>query len=158
MNIKIWFDNKNFLKKVLGIYLLFSIIPMAAVTVYDYMHTKQLLLEQAYDGIRQNAGTIESSLSSLFQPYETIVAELRADRRLNTYLSLDYTDLSYSELAYYFRTSLDRIIVLYLEIEWIHFYSNRAGARGRNRKNAGRLLFRIWQYRNSCGIYCKSSK
>lgn len=124
MNIKTWFINKNFLKKVIYIYLFFTIIPMISVTAYNYIYTKQLLLEQAYDDIQQNAGTVESSLSSLFRPFETITAELRADKKLNTYLSLDYTNLTYSDIAYYTRTSLDKIMVLYPEIKWIHCYSN----------------------------------
>lgn len=124
MNIKTWFINNNFLKKVIYIYLLFAIIPMISVTAYNYIHTKQLMLEQAYDEIQQNAGIVENSLSSLFRPYETIATELRVDKKLNTYLSLDYTNLSYSDIAYYARTSLDKIMVLYPEIKWIHFYSN----------------------------------
>lgn len=88
------------------------------------MHTKQLLLKQTYADIQQNAGTIENSLSSLFQPYETITKELQTNKKLNTYLSLDYTNLTYSDIAYYTTTSLDVTMVLYPEIKWIHFYSN----------------------------------
>lgn len=124
MNIKTWFTNKNFLKKMIYIYVIFAVVPMISVTIYNYNQTKHLLLNQEYADIQQNAETIESGILSKFYPYETIVSELRSDKVLNIYLNMDYTELSYSDLAYYSRTSLDKILILYPEIKWLRFYSN----------------------------------
>lgn len=124
MNIKTWFTNKNFLKKMIYIYVIFAVVPMISVTIYNYNQTKHLLLNQEYADIQQNAETIESGILSKFYPYETIVSELRSDKVLNIYLNMDYTELSYGDLAYYSRTSLDKILILYPEIKWLRFYSN----------------------------------
>lgn len=124
MNIKTWFTNKNFLKKMIYIYVIFAVIPMISVTIYNYIQTKNLLLNQEYADIKQNAKTIENGIVSQFYPYETITSELRSDKVLNIYLNMDYTELSFSDLAYYTRTSLDKILILHPEIKWLRFYSN----------------------------------
>lgn len=124
MSIKTWFADRKFFTKVILIYVIFMVIPMFSVTVYNYANTRHILLEGSYDDIRENAEVMENSFRSLFQKYDTIIDELRSDRALNTYLSLDYTNRSYEDLAYYSQTTLDNLMVLYPEIQWIHFYSN----------------------------------
>ena len=124
MSIKTWFADRNFFTKVILIYVIFMVVPMFSVTVYNYVNTRHILMEKSYDDIQENADVMENSFHSLFQKYDTIIDELRSDRALNTYLSLDYTDRSYEDLAYYSQTTLDNLMVLYPEIQWIHFYSN----------------------------------
>ena len=124
MSIKTWFADRNFFTKVILIYVIFMVVPMFSVTVYNYVNTRHILMERSYDDIQENADVMENSFHSLFQKYDTIIDELRSDRALNTYLSLDYTDRSYEDLAYYSQTTLDNLMVLYPEIQWIHFYSN----------------------------------
>lgn len=124
MSIKTWFADRNFFTKVILIYVIFMVVPMFSVTVYNYVNTRHILVERSYDDIQENADVMENSFHSLFQKYDTIIDELRSDRALNTYLSLDYTDRSYEDLAYYSQTTLDNLMVLYPEIQWIRFYSN----------------------------------
>lgn len=124
MSIKTWFADRNFFTKVILIYVIFMVVPMFSVTVYNYVNTRHILMERSYDDIQENADVMENSFHSLFQKYDTIIDELRSDRALNTYLSLDYTDRSYEDLAYYSQTTLDNLMVLYPEIQWIRFYSN----------------------------------
>lgn len=124
MSTRTWFGNRNFFTKVIFIYVIFMVVPMFSVTIYNYVNTRNILLERFYDDIQENAEVMENSFHSLFQTYDTIIDELRSDRALNTYLSLDYTDRSYEDLAYYSQTTLDNLMVLYPEIRWIRFYSN----------------------------------
>lgn len=124
MSIKTWFADRNFFTKVIVIYVVFMVVPMFSVTVYNYVNTRHILMERSYDDIQENAEVMENSFRSLFQKYDTIIDEMRSDRALNTYLSLDYTDRSYEDLAYYSQTTLDNLMVLYPEIQWIRFYSN----------------------------------
>lgn len=124
MSIRTWFADRNFFTKVIVIYVIFMVVPMFSVTIYNYVNTRHILLERSYDDIQENAEVMENSFHSLFQTYDIIIDELRSDRALNTYLSMDYMDRSYEDLAYYSQTTLDNLMVLYPEIRWIHFYSN----------------------------------
>lgn len=105
-------------------YLMCAVIPMTMMVGYNYIETKQLLVEQAYSDMRQNIGALENSLNSSLQPYAIIMRTIENDKSWNTQLSLDYTDISYSDIAYYTNTELDDILVMYPSAKWLRFYSS----------------------------------
>lgn len=124
MSIRKWFDNRSFMSKTVVIYVICVALPMLSGIFYTYNRTKELLEEQAYSDMRQNIETIENSLNVTFQPYETILNTLRNQRMLNTLLNLDYTDLSYSDIAYYCKNNFDNVLVLYPSVGWLRVFSN----------------------------------
>ena len=124
MNIKKWFSDQSFLKKFILIYVVCAAIPMLLMMIYSYQQTSKLLIDQAYSDLRQNVTAMENSLNYAYQPYETIMRTLSNDRLVNTQLTLDYTNLSYSDIAYYQNTTLSELEVLNPGLAWIRFYSS----------------------------------
>lgn len=121
---KKWFANRSFLAKLLLAYVLCGLIPMLTMMAYYYQSTLKLLTERAYQDIRQDMTIMNSSMNAAFQPYEIILENLKNDKDLNTFLSLDYSELSYSDLAYYTNHTLDKYLALYPSISRIRFFSN----------------------------------
>lgn len=124
MSIRKWYQDKSFLWKYIVMYLLCAVIPMVFVVGYNYVQTRNLLVEQAYSDMRQDIGALENSMNSSLQPYAIIMRTIENDKSWNTQLSLDYTDLSYSDIAYYTDTELDDILVMYPSAKWLRFYSS----------------------------------
>lgn len=123
MNIKRWFNNFSFFQKVICLFIICAAIPMLIMTFYSYAKTKQILTEQSYRELKQNTWTTERSLESAFQPYDTIMRMLSADREMNGYLCLDYTDLSFGELAYYTDQTINYMLALNANLKFVRFYS-----------------------------------
>ena len=123
VSIKRWYNNQTFFKKMIWLYLICAAIPMILITFYNYSQTRTMLMEQAYSDMRQNVDTMENSLNLMLQPYQTITRTIESDRTLNLLLNVDYTDQTYSDLAYYCRTTLDNILALYPSVNWLRFYS-----------------------------------
>lgn len=124
MSIKRWYNDQSFFKKLLYIYLLCAALPMLLMTFFNYSQTRALLVEQSYDNMQHNAGKMESGIELILQPYETIAQTLGNDKMLNLLLNRDYTDQPYSDLSYYFRTTLDNLPVLFPTMDWLRFYSS----------------------------------
>jgi two-component system sensor histidine kinase YesM len=97
---------------------------MLVGTFYTYSQTKKLLVEQAYSNMRQDIESGENAINNVFKTYETIINLQKNQKRLSTLLSLDYTDLSYSDIAYYTQNNFDNILVLYPSLDYIHIYSS----------------------------------
>ena len=119
-----WFANRRFIVKLLLAYVLCGLIPMLTMMAYYYQSTLKLLKERAYQDMRQDITIMNSSLNTAFQPYEIILENLKNDKDLNTLLSLNYSDLSYSDLAYYTNHTLDKYLALYPSVSRIRFFSN----------------------------------
>lgn len=124
MSIRKWFNNRKFVYKAIIIYILCAAIPMLVGTFYTYSQTKKLLVEQAYSNMRQDIESGENAINNVFKTYETIINLQKNQKRLSTLLSLDYTDLSYSDIAYYTQNNFDNILVLYPSLDYIHIYSS----------------------------------
>ena len=122
-NLIQWFENRSFIMKLLLAYFTCGVIPIAVMMAYYFISTSNLLREQAYQGIRQDSVSIENSLNTIFQPYEAILENYKNDKELNTLLGLDYSNISFSDLAYYVDTELDDITAIYPSVSWIRFYS-----------------------------------
>lgn len=119
-----WYRNQGILKKLACMYLVCAALPMVLATAYNYFQTRNLLIKQAYSDVRQNAVAAESSLNTAFGPYKTIMLTIKNDRLINTQLSIDYTNLSYSDIAYYSNHTLNDILVMYPLLSWLRFYSS----------------------------------
>lgn len=124
MNIKKWFSNLSFLSKMIWVYIIFGVIPMLGLTSYSYIQTKQILQEQSYLDIKQYIETTGKGIESVFKPYKTIMGMLYTNQMMTGYLSMDYTDLSYSEMFYYIDGSMKNIFVLNPNLKFIRFYSD----------------------------------
>ncbi len=122
--LRAWFDDLNFLKKFGLIYLVCAVLPMLLMSLFAYQQTSALLTEEALSSMRQGMTLLENSLNDTLQPFETISRMLATDRLLNTQMSLDYTNLSYSDIAYYQNTQLRALENLNPGLEWIRFYSS----------------------------------
>ena len=119
-------ENQKFLVKMILIYLVCAILPILFMMYYYYISTTRLLNERAYSDGSQNMELLSNSLEMFFQPYRSIIERYKNDRNLNTLLSMDYTGMSYSDLAYYTNTQLDETLALYPEIMGIEFYNNNS--------------------------------
>ena len=124
MNIGKWFNNLSFLAKMILVYTVFAILPMVAVTGYNYGQTRKILENQSYQEMRQTMETTEKSLEAIFQSCESIMDMLYTNQMLNSYLSMDYTQLSYWEMFSFVDTQLRGISVLNPDINRISFYSS----------------------------------
>ncbi|MFR8337659.1 MAG: hypothetical protein ACLVAW_13850, partial [Eisenbergiella massiliensis] len=124
MNIGKWFNNLSFLAKMILVYTVFAILPMVAVTGYNYGQTRKILENQSYQDMRQTMETTEKSLEAIFQSCESIMDMLYTNQMLNSYLSMDYTQLSYWEMFSFVDTQLRGISVLNPDINRISFYSS----------------------------------
>lgn len=124
MNIKRWYNNQSFFRKVIYIYLLCAAMPMFLVTLYNYQQTRAILMEQVYSDMQQNVNTMKSGIDLMLQPYETMTRTLESDRTLNLLLNTDYSNQSYSDLVYYCHTTLDNLLALHPQINWLRFYSD----------------------------------
>ena len=124
MNIGKWFNNLSFLAKMILVYTVFAILPMVAVTGYNYAQTRKILENQSYQEMRQTMETTEKSLDAIFQSCQSIIDMLYTNQRLNSYLNIDYTQLSYWEMFSFIDTQLHGISVLNPDINRISFYSS----------------------------------
>ncbi|WP_321024903.1 hypothetical protein [Eisenbergiella porci] len=52
MSIGKWFNNLSFLAKMILVYTVFAILPMVAVTGYNYGQTRKILENQSYQEMR----------------------------------------------------------------------------------------------------------
>ena len=120
------FANQKFVTKTLIIYLVCAVIPILCMMYYYYYSSVQMLSERAYQDGKQNTEILCNSIEMYFQPYESIIERYKNDRNLNTLLSIDYTGMSYNDLAYYTSNQLDETIALYPEITGIRFYNNNS--------------------------------
>lgn len=118
-----WYNNQNFFRKAIILYLFCAAVPMILVTFYNYSQTRAMLVEQAYADMRRNMNTMKSGVSSMLQPYETVARTLQSDKALNILLNYDYTGQTYGDLVYYCRTTLDNLLALYPSVNWLRFYS-----------------------------------
>ena len=118
-----WFANRKLMTKLIFAYIICGLIPMLTMMVYYYYSTSSMLRSSSYADLRQDATVMSNSLTTFLQPYETILDNLKNDRNLNTLLGLDYTEMSYSDLAWYMNNTLDEMTVMYPSISWIRFYS-----------------------------------
>lgn len=125
MNIVGWFKNQSFFKKMIFIYVVFAGLPMIFVTAYNYSQTSRILREKSYQDMQQNMETTAKSLETFFESYSTIMDILYTNQTLYTYLSIDYTELSFGEMFYYTdRQLLHSIISLFPGIYRVSFYSS----------------------------------
>lgn len=125
MNIVKWFKNQSFFKKMIFIYVVFAGLPMIFVTAYNYSQTSRILKEKSYQDMQQNMETTAKSLETFFESYSTIMDILYTNQTLYTYLSIDYTELSFGEMFYYTdRQLLHSIISLFPGIYRVSFYSS----------------------------------
>lgn len=107
------------------IYAVFAGLPMIFVTAYNYSQTNRLLKEKSYQDMQQSMETTAKSLETYFESYNTIMDILYTNQPLYTYLSIDYTELSYGEMFYYTdRQLLHNIISLFPGIYRVSFYSS----------------------------------
>lgn len=123
MSMTRWYNNRSFLTKAVLLYLVCAAVPMLLATVYNYSLTKNTLIRQAYNDIRQSMDSMESSINLILQPYETVTQLLDNDKTLNIMLNRDYSDQTYSELAYYCWTTWDNLVAIYPSVNWFRFYS-----------------------------------
>lgn len=125
MNIVGWFKNQSFFKKMTLVYIVFAVLPMIFVTAYNYSQTSRILRAKSYQDMQQNMETTAKSLETFFESYSTIMDILYTNQTLYTYLSIDYTELSYGEMFYYTdRQLLHSIISLFPGIHRVSFYSS----------------------------------
>lgn len=124
MSIKRWYNNQSYLKKLLYTYLICAALPMLLMISFNYSQTRNLLVEQAYADMQHSVERMESGIDLLLQPYSTIAQTIGNDKTLNILLNRDYSDQPYSDLAYYSRTTLDNLLVLFPSTDWVRFYSS----------------------------------
>lgn len=105
------------------VYTVFAAVPMIFLTAYNYRKTGQILKEESFMEMQQNMAITGKSLESAFQSYGMIMDLLYTDQMLNSYLSVDYTSLSYWEMFSYIDRQLHSITVLNPNIYRISFYS-----------------------------------
>ena len=124
VNVTRWYNNRSFLTKAVLLYLVCAAAPMLLSIVYNYSLTKNALIRQAYDDMRQNMDSMENSINLILQPYETVTQILDSDKTLNFMLNQDYSDQTYSELAYYCWSTWDNLMAIYPSVNWVRFYSD----------------------------------
>lgn len=105
------------------VYTAFAAVPMILLTAYNYSKTGRILKEESFQEMQQNMVTTGKSLESAFQAYSTIMDLLYTNQMLNSYLSVDYTQLSYWDMFSYIDKQLHSITVLNPNIHRICFYS-----------------------------------
>lgn len=107
------------------IYVVFAVLPMIFVTAYNYFQTSRILKEKSYQDMQQNMEMTAKSLETFFESYSTIMDILYTNQPMYTYLSIDYTELSYGEMFYYTdRQLLHSMISLFPGIYRVSFYSD----------------------------------
>lgn len=107
------------------IYVVFAVLPMIFVTAYNYFQTSRILKEKSYQDMQQNMEMTAKSLETFFESYSTIMDILYTNQTMYTYLSIDYTELSYGEMFYYTdRQLLHSMISLFPGIYRVSFYSD----------------------------------
>lgn len=109
--------------KMVLVYTLFAVIPMIFLTAYNYRKTSEILREESFQEMQQNMVTTGKSLESSFLSYSTIMDLLYTNQMLNSYLSVDYTDISYWDMFSYIDKQLHSITILQPNIYRINFYS-----------------------------------
>ena len=87
--------------KMMLVYTVFAVIPMIFLTAYNYRKTSEILTEESFQEMQQNMVTTGKSLESSFLSYSTIMDLLYTNQMLNSYLSVDYTDISYWDMFSY---------------------------------------------------------
>lgn len=105
------------------VYTVFAAVPMIVLTAYNYRKTSQILKEESFQEMQQSMVTTGKSLESSFQTCGTIMDLLYTNQMLNSYLSVDYTGISYWEMFSYIDKQLHSITVLNPNIYRISFYS-----------------------------------
>lgn len=123
MSIGKWFSNLSFMKKMMFVYTLFAVLPMTFATAYNYRQTSEIIRQESYLDMQQSMMVVQSSLEESMQIYGVISDMLYANETLNSYLSMDYTNLSYWEMFYYIDTLLNSINIQNPNIFRISFYS-----------------------------------
>ncbi len=113
----------SFLGKVLLVYILCGFMPMILSIVFFYNSMKSLLLDDAYDTIRDQVNAVESNLEMMLQPYQLQMEMIKNDKTLQIELNANYAETSYVELADYADSTLDAFMSMYPELTGIHFYS-----------------------------------
>lgn len=124
MNIEKWFKNLSLKSKLILVYVLLAVLPILAVTLYNYKQTKNILLEQSYKEMYQNIEQTQKSLNAAFDNYATIMDLLYTNQMLNNYLNINYSDISFWEMFYYIDQQLGGIMLVNANMKEISFYSS----------------------------------
>ena len=122
--IRKWYDDLTFLKKTLVVYLLCAVLPMVLTMLIYYFSTVNLLMEQTYREMEQNMAAMENAINASLQPYQALMETLKHDKTLNIRLSVDYTEVSYSDLAYYMDSTMDIVTATHPYADAVCFYSD----------------------------------
>lgn len=126
MNLGRWFKNIKFIYKLLGGYIIFAILPMIVVTVYNGQKTKKILLEESYHNMSQSMGQLGESLDSTLESYGTVMDILYTNQMFNGYLVKDYSNTDYWEMFSYIEKLLSSIVLVEPNIDGISIYSNNS--------------------------------
>lgn len=105
-------------------YVVFAIIPMIIVTGYNSQKTKNILLEESYQNMRQSLGQIGQNLDSSLEAYKTVMDILYTNQMFNGYLVKDYSASDYWEMFSYIDNLLNSIMLVESNIAGISIYSN----------------------------------
>lgn len=124
MNIGKWFKNIKFIYKLLGGYVIFAILPMTIVTIYNSQKTRNILLEESYRNMTQSMGQIGENLDSTLESFKTVMDILYTNQMFNAYLMKDYTDSDYWEMFSYIDELLSSIMLVESNIQNISMYSS----------------------------------
>ena len=128
--LTVWYEGLNIFRKLIYLYLLCAVLPMAVMISYYYFNTSALLLNKTCKEMNQNIISAENALNTILQPYKTILESLKNSQDLNILLGTDYNDNSYADLAYYMQTNVDAVSDTNPYIKGIHFYSNNRSLPG----------------------------
>lgn len=105
-------------------YFCLALVPMLWVTGYNYLKTREILLENSYENIEYKSEKIKQNISTLLEPYMTTLDILYIDQSLSGYLTEDYSQGSYEEMFYYIDKKISGICLINPTIKKICFYSN----------------------------------
>lgn len=124
MSIGKWFKNIKLIYKLLSGYVIFAILPMIIVTIYNSQKTRNILLEESYRNMSQSMGQIGENLDSTLESFGTVMDILYTNQMFNAYLVNDYTDSDYWEMFRYIDKLLSSIVLVESNIDEISIYSS----------------------------------
>jgi len=88
--IKRFINNLTLRSKLLVFFLLASVIPLLAISVYFYHTFQNQLLSQTHDRVRSMNSQISSNIGNKLNTYEQISSLLYMDSKLRDWLTLEY--------------------------------------------------------------------